>query len=195
MKSVGLSLLYSALIVLAIGCGKDNRSGRANTGIYTGQFGTLGTFGSPYSFTNGQVTIPVDQVIAENPCISQFGGFVGAPAGAYGGQRIPIQIPLLNFPTVIPPGDIYVGVTSYGDVGVLAGTAVGQPPMFVGYLCPRAFAPNGQGQLMGVKPATYSNCLFKPIQAATVVFPGGASADFRMLDFGSSMRQRFSFCR
>jgi hypothetical protein len=138
--------------------------------------------------------VSLNQVIAQNPCVSGYGTFPGG-TGQYGGQRITIQQPLTNFSTVIAPNDVYVGVTSYGDVAALVGTAPGQPPMFVAYLCPRSFAQNGQGQILGVKPGTYTNCLIKPIVAATVVLPGGASADFRMMDYGSSARQPFQFCR
>lgn len=119
----------------------------------------------------------------QNPCRSSTGQFTN--------QRLQIQIPLTQFPTVIPAGDIYVGVTSYGDVAVLAGQATGQPPLFVGYMCPRSFAPNGQGQLLGVKIGSYSRCSFKPITAATVMFPGGATAEFRWMDGGSSQGTRF----
>lgn len=190
MKTVGLCLIYSALFVALTGCGKDNKSGRsANSwdyaNPYSSGYGTpVANINSPYSYGG----ISVNQVMQENPCTSGYGGY-GAT------QRIPIQVPMTNFPTVIAPNDVYVGVTSYGDVGVMVGTAPGQPPMFVGYMCPRSFAPNGQGQLLGVKPGVSTQCLFKPIVAATVVFPGGASADFRMMDYGSSAKQKFTFCR
>jgi hypothetical protein len=145
---------------------------------------------SPYSYGG----VSLNTVMAQNPCISGYGTYQGG-TGAYGGQRITIQQPLTNFPTVIAPNDVYVGVTSYGDVAALVGTAPGQPPMFVGYLCPRSFATSGQGQILGVKTGSYTNCLIKPIVAATVALPGGATADFRMMDYGSSARAPFTFCR
>ena len=195
MKSVGLCVLYSALFVFLAGCGKDNKSGTsANSwgyaNPYTSGYGGIGAVNSPYSY--GSVSL--NQVMAENPCISGYGTFPGGQ-GPYQGQRITIQQPLTNFQTVIPANDIYVGVTSYGDVAALVGTAPGQPPMFVAYLCPRSFATSGQGQILGVKPGTYTNCQIKPIVAATVALPGGATADFRMLDYGSSARMPFTFCR
>jgi hypothetical protein len=178
---------------MVFACGKNNESGKKSS-----QWG----FGNPYTTGVTNVNSPynyggmsVNQVMQQNTCRSGYGGYGGYPNQNYSGQRIPIQIPLTNFPTVIPPNDIYVGVTSYGDVGVVVGQAVNQPPMFVGYMCPRSFSPSGQGQLMGVKIGSYSNCLFKPITASTIVFPGGGTAEFRWLDGGSSMGTRFTFCR
>jgi hypothetical protein len=198
MKSPGLGLLHLTLIAaLAAGCGKDNESGKKSNN----QWG----YGNPYlngGFNPVQVNSPysysgmtVNQVIQQNPCLSGFGGLPAYANQTYGGQRFPITVPLTNFPTVIPPNEIYVGVTSFGDVAVVAGQAVGQPPLFVGYMCPRSFAQQGQGQLLGVRIGAYSNCLFKPITAATVILPGGAAAEFRMMDYGSSARTKFSFCR
>ena len=191
MKSVGLCLLYSALFVFLAGCGKDNKSGKpASSWGFNPYTSGIGGVNSPYSY--GSVSL--NQVMAENPCVSGYGNYQGGQ-GAYAGQRITIQQPLTNFQTVIPANDIYVGVTSYGDVAALVGTAPGQPPMFVAYLCPRSFATSGQGQILGVKPGTYTLCQVKPIVAATVALPGGATADFRMMVYGSSARAKFSFCQ
>lgn len=197
MKSLGKGLIHLTLLTMLFACGKNNESGKkgsswAYNNPYMSPYGTpIQNINSPYAYQG----MSVNQVMQQNPCRSGFGGFPGAPGGAYAGQRIPIQVPLTQFPTVIAPGEIYVGVTSYGDVAVLAGQAVGQPPLFEGYMCPRSFSPSGQGQLMGIKIGSYTNCLFKPITAATVIFPGGAEAAFRWLDGGSSAGQRFTFCR
>lgn len=201
MKSLGLGILHLALFAMLTACGKDNKSGQksdqwAYNNPYTYGQSPIANINSPYSYQG----MNVNQVMAENPCISGYNGmmqpgYTNPYAGQYAGQRIPIQIPLTNFPTVISPGDIYVGVTSYGDVAVVAGQGANQPPLFVGYMCPRSFAPNGQGQLMGIKIGSYSNCLMKPITAATIVFPGGGQALFRWMDAGSSMNQKFSYCR
>ena len=178
MKSLGLGLLHLALLTMLLACGKENKSGKTNSWDYSNPYVAnpnlnYAPINSPYTY--GQ--IPVNNVITQNACRG-YGGFHQ--------NRIQIQIPLTNFPTVIPAGDVYVGVTSYGDVAVLAGQATGQPPIFVGYMCQRSFAPTGQGQLMGIKIGSYSKCSFKPITAATMVFPGGATAEFRWMDGGSS---------
>lgn len=178
MKSLGLGILHLALLTMLLACGKENKSGKTNTWDYSNPYVTnpnlnYAPINSQYSY--GQ--IPVNNVITQNACRGY---------GGYHQNRIQIQIPLTNFPTVIPAGDVYVGVTSYGDVAVLAGQATGQPPIFVGYMCQRDFAPTGQGQLMGIKIGSYSKCSFKPITAATMVFPGGATAEFRWMDGGSS---------
>jgi hypothetical protein len=195
MKSLGLGLFHLTLLTILFACGKNNESGKNGSAWNYGNPYTNGGYpyqaiNSPYSYQG----MSVNQVLQQNPCVGGFGGMMGYNQ-PYSGQRIPIQIPLTSFPTVIPPGDMYVGVTSFGDVAVLVGQAVNQPPLFVGYMCPRSFSPSGQGQLMGVKIGSYSNCLFKPITASTMVFPGGATAEFRWLDGGSSMRSKFNFCR
>lgn len=182
MKSLGLGLLHLALLTMLLACGKENESGKSRTSWdYGNPYVTNPNLGygpinsTPYYSSVGQ--IPVTNVINQNPCRSGTG---------YNQNRIQIQIPLTNFPTVIPAGDVYVGVTSYGDVAVLAGQAAGQPPIFVGYMCERSFAPTGQGQLLGIKIGSYSRCSFKPMTAATMIFPGGATAEFRWMDGGSS---------
>lgn len=207
MKVTQWLVIFSLLSLLA-SCGKDNKTGKSGTainplgippydpvtGIPIGFNPISGTGGinSPYSFGGGTL----NQVMMENPCISGYGGYqMPTGSGAYAAQRIETQIPLTNFPTVIAPNDVYVGVTSYGDVAALVGTSPGQPPLFVGYMCPRSFTTSGQGQLLNVTPGVSTQCIFKPIVKAAVVFPGGASADFRMLDYGSSMKQKFSVCR
>jgi hypothetical protein len=196
MKSLGLGLLHLTLLTLLFSCGKNNQSGKNSnswgyTNPYLGGNSPLLNINSPYSYGG----MSINQVMQQNPCRGGYNGVPGYTNQVYAGQRIPIQVPLTNFPTVIPPNDIYVGVTTFGDVGVVVGQAINQPPLFVGYMCPRSFSPSGQGQLMGVKIGSYSNCLFKPITASTVVFPGGATAEFRWMDGGSSIGAKFSFCR
>lgn len=194
MKSLGHWLTYPILITMLIACGKQNESGRNGgaIGIPTLGIPTLGnplTVGqTPYSYQG----VNVEQVLVQNPCVNGFNGIPGM-AQPYTNQRIPIQVPLVGFKTIVAPGDIYVGVTSYGDVATVVGQAVGQPPLFVGYLCPRSFTQQGQGQLIGVEVgANTPRCLFKPITRATIQFPGGATAEFRWLDHGNSMRQPFA---
>lgn len=193
MKMLSKGMIYLTLLTVLMACGKKNESGKTDQYNYANPYGTgVININSPYASQTG---ITVNQVMQENACRSGFGGYTNInQQQPYSGQRIPIQIPLTNFPSVISPNELYVGVTSYGDVGVLVGQGAGSPPLFVGYMCPRSFTPNGQGQLLGVKIGSYSKCLVKPITAATVIFPGGATADFRWPDGGSSMGQRFSFC-
>ncbi len=194
MKLLSKGMMYLTLLVVLVACGKKNESGKSSsTWNYGNPYSTgVLNINSPYVSQNGTT---VNQVMQENPCRSGFAGYGGYnQPQQYAGQRIPIQIALTSFPSVIAPNDLYVGVTSFGDVAVVVGQAVGSPPLFVGYMCPRSFAPNGQGQLLGVRIGSYSKCLIKPITAATVIFPGGTSADFRWADGGSSAGQRFSFC-
>lgn len=192
MKSRQTWVIYLVLLAFLVGCGKDNESGKGGAVPLPSVMNPFGVpvTNTPYAFQG----VNLSQVMAQNPCISgysQMTGMTGVPS-TYNGHRVTIQVPLTGFNSVVPPGDIYVGVTSYGDVAAVVGQAVGQPPLFVAYLCPRSFAPQGQGQLQGVNIGAKSpTCLFKPITAATVVFPGGATADFRWLDGGTSMRTPF----
>ena len=188
MKSFGRLLTGTLLMSLLVACGKDNKSGKSSSQWnYSNPYASgynqqsIPNISSPYTYGG----VSVNKVMQENPCMGGYGPM----------QRLVIRVPMTDFPSTIAPNDVYVGVTSYGDVATVVGTAPGQPPMFVGYMCPRAFAPQGQGQLMGVKIGAYTQCLFKPITAATVIFPGGASAEFRWLDGGNVNGQRFSFCR
>jgi hypothetical protein len=202
MKTMVNNLILLALFSAAAGCGKQNESGKASNPVanpyYSGvPLPQIGGINSPYSFAG----ISLNQVQLENPCISDYPGFPGIGVNNFVGNRIMVQQPLTGYPTVIPPGDMFVGVTSYGDVAALVGQAAGQPPIFVAYLCPRSSAPNGQGQIVNITTGSYSQCLFKPMTAATMVFPGGSVANFRWLDAGTSVgvmqntMRKFSFCR
>jgi len=192
MKSMIMTLLQVSLVFSLFSCGKKNESGKSNQWSLANPYGLgLTNINSPYSYGG----VPLNQVMQQNPCRGGFNGYPGYTNQSYSGQRVAIQVPLVNFPSNVAPGDIFVGVTSYGDVAAVVGQAVGQPPLFVGYLCPRSFAPNGQAGLdRDIRIGAYSRCLFKPMTKATVYFPGGSTAEFRWLDGGSSAGQRFSFC-
>ncbi len=182
------SILIASLFGILQGCGKNNESGKSGS-TSTGQIpDPLSIDNTPYSYQG----VNVQQVLLQNPCVNGYAGMTGQTS-AYTNQRSQIQVALTGFKTQVSPGDIYVGVTSYGDVAVVSGQSAGQPPLFVAYLCPRSFTQSGTGQLSNVQlGANTPTCLFKPITAATVVFPGGATADFRWLDGGNSMRQKFT---
>lgn len=173
------------LLVLLTACGQDNKSGKPKgLGGYGGidMYGAGGQQYQPGMATPTYGQYSVSQAIQENPCVG--GGYQ---------NRIQVQVQLTNFPTVIPQNDVYVGVTSFGDVGAIVGTGSGAPT-FIGYICPRSMA-SGQGQLSGISLGSYSNCAFKPISAATMRFPDNTEARFRMMDFGSSAGTKFSYCR
>jgi hypothetical protein len=176
-------------------CGKNNESGKSSWNLPG-----IGTIQGLNALNIPQGSY-LAQVLAENPCINGYNGTQWA-GQQYSNQRMPIQIPLTGFSTMVAAGDVFYGVTSYGDVAAVIGQAVGQPPLFVGYLCPRSFTQSGTGQLVGVDiGAKAPKCPLKPLTRATVIFPGGASAEFRMLDGGTSKGvitgayMPFSFCR
>lgn len=179
-QRLSLSLLALSLLVA---CGNDNKSGKNNTGDLWGinQYGIPQTIGSYPVGPNG---LQVATVIAENPCKSSY--------GYTGGQRIPVQIPLTSFPSTLAAGTVHVGVTDFGDVAAIVGT--GSVPTFIAYICPRS-QMSGAGQLSGISLGAYTRCQFPPISSATMRFPDMTEARFRMLDFGSSQRVPFSFCR
>lgn len=172
--AVGLSLL-----TILAGCGKDNKSGKRNINDPWSWSGMSQYTAGMHTPVFGQHS--VSQVINENPCMSGFQA------------RTQVQIPLTNFPTVIPANDVYVGVTSFGDVAAIVGTASGSPT-FIGYICMRTQA-SGQGQLRGISLGSYSNCAFKPLLAADMIFADGAIAKFRWMDGGTSRGTKFTLCR
>jgi hypothetical protein len=183
MKSLSLWPIHLVLLSLLWGCGKNNESGKSSWNLPG-----IGTIQGLNALNIPQGTY-LPQILAENPCTNGVGQ-------QYANQRMPIRIPLTGFSTMVAAGDVFYGVTSYGDVAAVIGQAIGQPPLFVGYLCPRSFTQSGTGQLVGVDiGAKAPNCPVKPITRATVIFPGGASAEFRMLDGRTSRGVPFTFCR
>ncbi len=207
MKSLSKILILSAVMALT-GCGKNNQSGRSNSGIYNSQYCvsmgpngqcaqyqnySVGNYNSGYSF-NG---VSLNQVQMENPCIlSNYGSMYNQYPGNWMQPTMQRQLvqTRVNLGTIVTRGDTYVGVTSFGDVAAIIGD--GTPsPMFVAYLCPRPVS--GQGVLYpGISIGAYTNCAVKYITKANMVFPDGSQANFRALSpGGSSAGRRFSFCQ
>ena len=180
MKSFMFYLLALALLA---SCGKNNESGKSNkygNPYYSNQYGTIHS-----GYTYGGIS--VNQVIQANPCIS---------GGVQTQARVQVQIPV-PLQTIMPQGDMYVGVTSSGDVGLLVGQGSASA-LFVGYICNRGVAYNQatQPQITDLAFGSYSQCSFKPITRATVMLPGAyVPLYFRWLDGGSSLGQKFPFCR
>lgn len=199
MKTLPKLLILSAVMALA-GCGKDNTSGKSGSGVYNSSYcvsyapngqcsqyqqSQVGNFNSPYSY-NG---VSLNTVQAENPCILQGGGM------NYGSMNMQRQVVTtrVNIGTVVTNGDMYVGVTSFGDVAAIIGD--GTPnPTFVAYVCPRPVS--GQGTLYPrITIGAYTNCAVKYITSANMVFPDGSQANFRAPSPGGSSAGRpFSFC-
>jgi hypothetical protein len=179
-------MFYLMTLALLASCGKNNESGKSNNPMCNGSAycqSAYGTINSAYSYGG----ISVNQVIQANPCTTQ-----GTPTQ----NRIQIQVPV-NLPTVIAPNDIYVGVTSSGDVGVLVGQGSSQA-IFVSYMCARGnmYTQTAQPQIADLAFGSYSQCSLKPITRATLVVPGMYTPlYFRWLDGGSSLGQKFPFCR
>ena len=150
---------------------------------YTSGSTNVNNINSNYSM-NG---VSLNQVQQENPCISADGN-----ADQANMQRQVIQTRIQV--QTIPRGDIHVGVTSMGDVAAVIGDGTTNP-MLVVYLCPRPGSGPGILNPQILVGAT-TNCAFKYITAANVLFPDGSQANFRALSpGGSSNRQKFSFCQ
>ena len=176
MKLSTVMILF--LLAVMASCGKDNKSGKKNDG-WGGfnQFGTYGQYGGTSIGYNG---LSLQQVINENPCVA---------GGNQARFRVTSQAPVN---TVISNGDVFVGVTSYGDVAAIGGTPQG--PVFEAYLCPRSMMSQAQSTPYGISLFPYTNCGFKQMNAK-LRLADGSEANFRMMDYGNSMQQKFSYCR
>jgi hypothetical protein len=188
MKALPKVLIFTAILAAIAGCGKSNESGRSGVQgpcISYGSNNQCNGYASGYT-ANGAGINP-NQVLQENPCI--MGG---------GRQVIQTQVQVQTNPnvppTIVPQGDLYVGVTSYGDVAFVMGNGSANPT-FIAHLCQRPVS--GQGMVMPqILVGAATVCAFKYITAANVRFPDGSQANFRALSpGGSSARQKFSFCQ
>lgn len=190
MKALPKLLIFSAILAAIAGCGKGNESGKtSNRQGPCMAFGSNGQCSAYMSGYNSTSAVNPNQVLQENPCIT-------------GGQRQstpPIQVQVQTNPnvqpTIVPQGDIYVGVTSYGDVAFVMGNGTNRPT-FVAHLCQRPVS--GQGNLYPqILVGAATQCAFKYITAANIVFPDGSQANFRALSPGGSSNnhQKFSFCQ
>ncbi len=178
MKPV-TTLIFLILFAL-VGCGKDNKSGKNNNGAYgLNALGTVGQYGGTSIGYNG---FSVQQIVSENRCAN------GAPDQARVRSTVPAMV---STPPVL--GDVYVGVTSFGDVAVLVGTQQGWA--FESYLCPRGMMSQPQQYPpQGVTLLAYSGCRLKQMNAS-LPLPDGSVANFRSMQYGSSMGAPFSYCR
>jgi hypothetical protein len=165
------------LLAVMASCGQDNKSGKPrNYG-----FNALGTYGQYGGTSIGYNGLSLQQVINENPCIGGYGN------NARFRMTAPAQVN-----TVISNGDVYVGVTSFGDVAAIGGTPQG--PVFEAYLCPRSMMSQAQSAPYNISLFPYTNCGFKQLNAS-LRLADGSVANFRMMDFGNSAGSRFSYCR
>ena len=200
MKAFPTIIIFTALLVAVTGCGKKNESGKSGSN-YCAAYGAGGqcsayvsNYNSAYPPVNG---VSLNQVQLENPCILSGGNYYGQTTMPRQAVQVQLQSAFVEVngqPTIVPNGDMYVGVTSFGDVAAVIGN--GSPnPIFVAYLCPRP--ASGQAILpRTVLLKGQTSCAVKSIQDADIIFPDNTQANFRPLSpGGSSARQRFSFCQ
>ena len=200
MKAFPTIIIFTALLAAVTGCGKKNESGRSGSN-YCAAYGAGGqcsayvsNYNSAYPPVNG---VSLNQVQQENPCILSGGNYYGQTTMPRQAVQVQLQSAFVEVnaqPTIVPNGDMYVGVTSFGDVAAVIGN--GSPnPIFVAYLCPRP--ASGQAILpRTVLLKGQTSCAVKSIQDADIIFPDNTQANFRPLSpGGSSARQRFSFCQ
>jgi hypothetical protein len=176
MKSVSTLMILLLLAVMA-SCGKDNKSGKRNGNYGFNQLGTTGLYRGTGISYNG---LSLQQVIQENPCAN------GAPHQYRIVQTIPAPVN-----SVIANGDIWVGVTSFGDVAAVGGTPQG--PVFQVFACPRSQMTRVSGVPQDIKLLPYTSCGFKQMNASLSL--GDAIANFRIMDYGNSAGAKFSYCR
>ncbi len=161
-----LSLLL-VILVTALGCGKNNQTGKSGSSIVNPGIGN--------AISTGNQQALLATVMNESRCIN-------------GMQRITIPPIPLNMNVAV--GGFYVGVTSEGDVAVV--TSNNGQGVFSGYVCARQSLPSGQGQLLGnpVINRSYS-CGVDEITAAKMSLGGALLLNFRAIQFG----QGSSLCR
>jgi hypothetical protein len=163
------------LLAVLASCGNDNKTGKNNGAYGFNALGTYGTYGGTSIGYNGY---SLQRVIAENPCIS-------------GTQKITYTTSaMVN--SVISNGDVWVGVTSFGDVAAVGGTTQG--PIAQIFLCPRSMMSGSQTPLQAITLLPYTGCGFKQMNAK-LALPDGTVANFRAMDYGNSAGARFSYCR
>lgn len=198
MKSFMFCLLS---LVLLASCGKDNESGKSNNGLYPGGYGNpytqlpgYGSINSPYSTPYSNGNFAVNQIFQYHPCTVT----PGLPQA-----RATVQIPVNISPRHMSASDIYVGVTSVGDVAVLAGQN-SSIAMLVGYICQRNTLPlqlNSATLIESIAYGASTQCIFKQLTRATVGIPGlPTPLFFRPLEGGTSTSNfpqivRFPFCQ
>ena len=181
MKSLSKLFLAIVMLVLVAACGKDNKSGQKNN-----SWDSNGYCSNSYNCSTSQLNMDynyrgasIESVVHQSPCLTGSS------------QRMQWQSQV-RMGYVVQRGDVYVGVTSYGDVGMLIGNGTAQAT-FRAYICARS------GQPMQIAPNPLINvatmCRFKPIVALTVGFSSGEFAAFRMLDGGRGFSgQPYSMC-
>lgn len=199
MKALPTIIIFSTLLAL-VGCGKNNESGKTGQipGLSPYSTGVCMTYSTPgvcsqyqnplvYPSGYSYQGFNLDTVQQENPCVY---------SSTYGQTNLARMLfqKTISMPTIITQGDMYVGVTSFGDVAAIIGN--GTPnPTFVAYLCPR---PTSAPPIITSQAliGAYTNCAVKPITAVNLAFPDGSEAHFRSLSpGGSSIKQKFSFCQ
>lgn len=188
MKVLPKFLIFSAILAAAMGCGKNNESGKSNNGGICLQYGVNGQC-SAYStgvYTSGN-NINLSSLVSQIPCESS-GGYM--PVGNIGRTQQMVQV---QTRTIATAGQSYLGVTSMGDIAIVVGNGTMNAQMQV-FLCPG----QAMGQLMApVTLGEYTDpaCPIKVITAASLSGYNGLAVNFRDPRFGRGMSGTpFSFC-
>lgn len=104
-----------------------------------------------------------------------------------------VETELIDEEVDIQPSSIYVGVTSYGDVGAVIKGSDGKT-IIVGSVCKRSTSVQ-DATITTLTLGTQSNCVVKPISEIVVEFTDGTLATFRPLDQGNTENEKYSFCK
>src|SRR5690606_28235898 len=156
MKRLILPLLALSMLVA---CGKDNKSGKSEWSYSDPYYGNY----------NSGMQVPTYNNRSLHDVINNVGCFPGASYPNSSTGRHIIQEPLVGFPSIVGARDVYVGITSYGDVAAIVGNGSGAPT-FIAYLCPRNFTNYQGSTISNVRLGSYtSRCHFKPLISATLM--------------------------
>ncbi len=170
MKLYGKIFFAASLLTLLVSCGKENKSGQSNFSYNTNPYCagyncSYQNYSSIPAYNSGFINAMVAQ--QANPCA----------AGTYFTQQKILVTSQVSLNTIVTAGDVFMGVTSYGDLAYIQGNG-SRVATLTAYICPRSMM-SGQGQVTLPTLGAYTNCGVKPITAMNMVFPDGYVAKFR----------------
>ena len=145
---------------------------------------------NPFSSVPGSVNLYGTSV-----SVSEFLSKVVKETPCFNGNQVRenVQTELTEEELAVVPNAIYIGVTSYGDVGAIVKGDSG-PAIIIGSMCKRSESVK-DAVITSIVLGTTSNCVVRPIDNVQVEFKDGSRATFRALDHGNTDNDPYTFCK